>query len=39
MPQSIRPYAERWWAELTEELVPLAGKSIDPRFIQTVRLI
>ena len=38
IPKAIRPFAERWWQELREELEPLAGKSIDPRFIATIHL-
>jgi hypothetical protein len=30
---AIAPFAERWWADLREELEPLAGKPIDPRFV------
>src|SRR5262249_4171734 len=33
---AIAPFAERWWAELREELEPLVGKPIDPRFIASV---
>jgi len=36
VPPAIRSYAERWWQELREELEPLAGKKIDPRFIATL---
>jgi hypothetical protein len=38
VPAAIRPFAERWWKELREELEPLVGKPIDPRFIATVFL-
>jgi hypothetical protein len=38
VPPAIRPFAERWWNELREELEPLAGKPIDPRFIASVHL-
>ncbi len=38
VPEAIRPFAERWWAELREELEPLAGKPIDPRFIGSIHL-
>lgn len=38
VPVAIRPFAERWWGELREELEPLVGKSIDPRFIATLFL-
>ncbi len=30
------PFAEKWWAELKSELEPLAGKKIDPRFVQVI---
>jgi len=36
VPAAIQPFAERWWAELREELELLAGKPIDPRFIASV---
>jgi Family of unknown function (DUF6178) len=36
VPAAIRPFAQRWWEELREELEPLAGKRLDPRFIATV---
>jgi hypothetical protein len=35
-PPEFAPFAERWWAELRAELEPLAGKSIDPRFVQVI---
>ena len=38
VPIKIQPFAERWWNQLTEELQPLAGKSIDPRFIEGLHL-
>ena len=38
VPIKIQPFAERWWTQLTEELQPLAGKSIDPRFIEGLHL-
>jgi hypothetical protein len=38
VPEAIRPFAERWWGELREELQPLAGKPIDPRFIGSVHV-
>jgi hypothetical protein len=38
VPAAIRPFANRWWEELREELEPLAGKPIDPRFITTLSL-
>jgi hypothetical protein len=33
VPPAIQPFVERWWQDLQDELEPLAGKSIDPRFI------
>ena len=38
IPAAIRPFANRWWEDLREELAPLAGKPIDPRFITTLSL-
>lgn len=38
MPAAMRPFAGRWWKELRAELEPLAGKSIDPRFIASIHL-
>jgi hypothetical protein len=38
VPRAIAPFAERWWRELREELEPLAGKSIDPKFIASVHM-
>ena len=38
VPEAIVPFANRWWAELREELEPLAGKPIDPRFVATIHL-
>lgn len=35
-PEAVAPFAERWWAELREEMEPLAGKPIDPRFIGSI---
>jgi len=35
---AITPYAERWWAGLREELQPLVGQRIDPRFIDVVHV-
>ena len=37
-PDAIQPFAERWWTELREELAPLAGKPIDPRFIGSIHI-
>jgi hypothetical protein len=39
VPEAVAPYAERWWAELREELEPLTGKPIDPRFIGSIELV
>src|SRR3954466_6482457 len=36
VPESIQPFAERWWKELREELTPLAGGKVDPRFIASL---
>jgi len=36
VPADLKPFAERWWAELEAELAPLAGKRIDPRFVQVI---
>lgn len=36
VPEAVQPFAQRWWHELKEELEPLAGKPIDPRFIASV---
>jgi hypothetical protein len=36
VPLAIRPFSKRWWDELREELVPLAGKRIDPRFVASI---
>ena len=36
VPADLKPFAERWWAELQAELAPLAGKRIDPRFVQVI---
>jgi hypothetical protein len=36
IPAPLRPFAERWWKELREELEPLVGKPIDPRFVNSV---
>jgi hypothetical protein len=35
---AIAPFAERWQAELSEELLPLEGKPIDPRFIGSIHV-
>lgn len=36
--EAIRPFAGRWWSVMREELEPLAGKPIDPRFIESVHI-
>jgi hypothetical protein len=36
IPPAFRPFAERWWKDLKEELEPLVGKPIDPRFVGSV---
>jgi hypothetical protein len=36
VPRQFAPFAEKWWAELRAELEPLAGKRIDPRFVQAI---
>jgi hypothetical protein len=36
VPRAIQPFATKWWNELKEELQPLEGKKIDPRFIANV---
>jgi hypothetical protein len=36
LPAELKPFAERWWDELKAELEPLAGKKIDPRFVQVI---
>ena len=36
VPESLAPFAEKWWAELKAEFEPLAGKRIDPRFVQVI---
>ena len=38
VPAAIKPFAEQWWAELRNELEPLVGKPIDPRFIASVHV-
>src|SRR2546426_702864 len=38
IPPALQPFAERWWKDLREELEPLAGKPIDPRFVGTVHI-
>ena len=36
VPIELRAFATRWAARMEEELTPLAGKKIDPRFVETV---
>lgn len=36
VPAAMKPFARRWWDELRDELEPLAGKPIDPRFIASI---
>src|SRR5262245_3905415 len=36
VPEPIQPFATQWWSELREELEPLVGKKIDPRFIASL---
>ena len=38
VPAAIQPFSQRWWAALREELEPLVGKAIDPRFIASVHI-
>src|ERR1051326_2670030 len=38
VPAAIRPFAEQWWKQLRDELEPLAGKSIDFRFVEGIHL-
>jgi hypothetical protein len=38
LPPALVPFAETWWAELREEMEPLQGKPIDPRFIGSIHL-
>jgi hypothetical protein len=33
---SLQPFRDRWLKDLREELLPLRGKKIDPRFIESV---
>ncbi|MBI2150484.1 MAG: hypothetical protein HYU27_07750, partial [Acidobacteria bacterium] len=39
VPEGMRPFAERWWKELREELEPLVGKPIDPRFVASIHIV
>jgi hypothetical protein len=36
VPAELLPFSQRWWNELEMELAPLAGKPLDPRFIQVI---
>jgi hypothetical protein len=36
VPAPLLPFADHWSKLMEEELTPLVGKSIDPRFIETV---
>jgi hypothetical protein len=36
VPAELKPFAERWWKELRDELTPLAGRKVDPRFVGSV---
>jgi hypothetical protein len=36
LPADLVPFADRWWEELRAELEPLAGKKMDPRFVQVI---
>src|SRR5215813_10429239 len=36
VPAEIKPFAERWREDVREELEPLVGKPIDPRFIGSI---
>jgi hypothetical protein len=38
VPDAITPFAHKWWSELQEELEPLVGKPIDPRFIGSIHV-
>jgi Family of unknown function (DUF6178) len=39
VPDAIMPFANKWWSELKEELEPLVGKPIDPRFIGSIHVV
>jgi hypothetical protein len=39
VPDPIVPFADQWWADMREELEPLAGRPIDPRFIASVHVL
>jgi hypothetical protein len=36
VPGDLQPFAERWWNELRDELTPLVGSKVDPRFVGSV---
>jgi hypothetical protein len=36
VPEALEPFVQRWTNRMRDELTPLAGKKIDPRFIETV---
>jgi len=38
VPPALRSFTNDWWEALREELEPLAGKPIDPRFIGSVHV-
>ena len=38
LPPELEPFARRWATQLLEELRPLAGKKVDPRFIDSVSI-
>jgi hypothetical protein len=38
VPPALRSFTKAWWDALREELEPLAGKPIDPRFIASVHI-
>jgi len=38
VPAALKPFAGQWWKNLREELEPLVGKSLDPRFVDTVSM-
>jgi hypothetical protein len=39
VPAALQPFAERWWKDLRDELEPLSGKPIDPRFIASIYVV
>jgi hypothetical protein len=36
IPDDLQTFVERWWKDLIEELTPLTGKKIDPRYVGSV---